>query len=131
MWDDRDWEQVQIRLGYLTVFPFYQPELAKFSLDLSVHDQRMAACLCMQLMSRERAILARPQLRLPDGTDFKFDMGIPASWEKVECLPQGRFSFTYTCAPETRRFQLRHERAQQYGCRSSHVGPEQVLWWSG
>ncbi|CAE7212589.1 RPA1 [Symbiodinium sp. CCMP2456] len=41
------------RLGYITFFPYFQPENAVFRFNMAVYEQRVSACLFVQLMLRE------------------------------------------------------------------------------
>eukprot|EP00439_Symbiodinium_sp_Y106_P020972 s598_g2.t1 len=41
------------RLGYITFFPYFQPENAVFRFNMAIYEQRISACLFVQLMLRE------------------------------------------------------------------------------
>lgn len=121
------------RLGTLAMFPYFQPEEAILSLNLSTYEGRLAASLAVHLARQENVRnIRQPSLLRADGTYFDFIMGIPLSWEHLESVPtSGLFQFRYVCSPEERKVQLRRRLAAKYGgWRTKEDGQDDVVWWS-
>lgn len=129
-------KRLQERLGYASWFPFFQPENAKFELDLSVNDQRLCASMFVGLAIKEKFPhnLHDYGYTRGDGTEDPMPLGVPKSWGVVENLPKdGKFRATYMCAPEYRNFQHRKEIAGTYGFLGGleELQEDQVQWWTG
>jgi Ca2+-binding EF-hand superfamily protein len=130
--DDSELETLRQRLGYVIFFPFIQPERAQFTLDLSMHDQRLASNLLVVLMSKEGYQNASCTLTHPDGTEEELPAGILRKWEHLDNIPKaGVFTANYSCAPEDRSFAARKQLFQSVGGWKMNVQEHEVLWWSG
>lgn len=129
--------RLQERLGYITFFPYFQPENAVFRFNMAVYEQRVSACLFVQLMLREMpGNIKDPTYEKPDGTLDPMTMGVPRSWaDWKQCPSEGVFSGHYSCAPENRAFDFRRKLAETYGYYDaktmSRIKEEDVMWWTG
>jgi len=129
-------KRLQDRLGYASFFPFFQPENARFELDLSKNDQRLCASMFVNLAVKEKFphnLHDYGYIR-GDGTRDPMPLGVPKSWANFDSIPkEGVFSATYNCAPEYRNFSHRKDIAVQYGFVNGieDVTDESVLWWTG
>eukprot|EP00930_Biecheleria_cincta_P004891 TRINITY_DN10581_c2_g1_i1.p1 TRINITY_DN10581_c2_g1~~TRINITY_DN10581_c2_g1_i1.p1 ORF type:complete len:1545 (-),score=273.18 TRINITY_DN10581_c2_g1_i1:24-4658(-) len=130
---NEDLVRLQDRLGYPAFFPFWQPENARFSLNLGVHDQRLCASMFVQLMVKEKVgNIKEPEYVKPNGEKDKMEMGVPRSWAEPKRIPQGGvFSGMYVCAPEDRQFEARRKLAMSYGYQDGQVTSSEVKWWTG
>lgn len=147
--DQREIADLRRRLGYMVTFPFVQPEMAKFELDFSVHDQRLAINTLVRYAAKEGWEKGKDNLRGPrydmlglqdpmplyvmgDGTVNDLALGVPRSWETFEKMPvSGTFSATYTCGPEHRDLKLRSRDLAAFGGWSLRVDEEEeVEWWA-
>jgi Ca2+-binding EF-hand superfamily protein len=120
------------RLGYLIFFPFIQPEHSEFEFDLACHDQRVAACLVINIASKEQFHNLRdPSLRYPDGRLDNFTVGIPRGWVALDQMPRlGIFRVTYLCSPKFRSFSFRRLSLEKYGDFVCNIADSDVSWWS-
>lgn len=91
----------------------------------------MAAKIYLCMAFRERVENIRQvKCTLPDGTDFKFERGIPQRWEALEHIPdEGIITFQYMCSPEDRKLNERVELAKKWGAWHFNV-EARPLWWS-
>lgn len=128
-----DLVRLQERLGYPSFFPFWQPENAKFSLNLSMHEQRLCTMMFVQLMVKEKiGNIKEPEFIKPSGEIDKMVMGVPRGWAELRNVPQGGvFSGTYVCAPEDRQLEARKKLAMSYGYQDGQVTSSEVKWWTG
>jgi Ca2+-binding EF-hand superfamily protein len=119
-------------MGYLTFFPYVQPEQEHFVLNLGERDQRIAAYLLMVLAKSEDMYNLRdPHYILPNGVEDPLTTGIPASWQFLDKLPRGgQLSISYNCAPEKRNLNKRITLFEKYGHRKMTAKMEDILWWS-
>mmetsp|Transcript_69167 Transcript_69167/g.174686 ORF Transcript_69167/g.174686 Transcript_69167/m.174686 type:complete len:1404 (-) Transcript_69167:67-4278(-) len=129
-------KRLQERLGYASWFPFFQPENARFELDLSVNDQRLCAAMFIQLAIKEKFPhnLHDYGYRRADGTEDPMPLGVPKSWGNEAVIPkEGKFRARYMCAPEYRNFAHRKDIAATYGFLSGleELQEEDVQWWTG
>jgi len=134
--DQEEVVALQERLGYASFYPFFQPENAKFELDLAIHDQRLCASMWVNLCQKEKYPhnLHDYGYRLPDGTEDPMALGVPRSWGNFDSCPkEGRFRATYMCAPENRTFSARKELAVTYTFLNGieELKEEEVQWWTG
>lgn len=131
--DQAELRKLQERLGYVTFFPFIQPENARFELDFQFYDQRLAANLLITLGTKEGSGNIRDyEFTLMDGTKDPLPLGIPRSWEKFSEIPKGGvFKATYTCGPESRKFEARKRLAESWGNYVIDCGGDEVMWWTG
>ncbi|CAJ1405435.1 unnamed protein product [Effrenium voratum] len=129
--------RLQGRLGYVSFFPFIQPENAVFRLNLNVYEERLAASLYVTLMLRESpGNIKDPFYQKPDGSIDNLVMGVPRSWaDWKQCPSEGIFSGRYTCAPENRDVNFRRRLAETYGYYDSKimagVTEQDIKWWTG
>lgn len=126
-------QALQERLGYAVFLPFIQPENRYFELILSRYDQRLCACVLVGLAAREKpSNIKAPMYILPDGKIDPLPLGVPRSWDSMDKIPkEGRFHFTYNCAPEDRKFAARKDLQFTYSYFTVTVPDEEVLWWTG
>lgn len=127
---------LQERLGYASFFPFFQPENAKFELDLSIHDQRLCASMWVNLCLKEKfpQNLRDYSYTRADGTEDKMPLGIPRSWGSFDAVPKdGKFRATYMCAPEFRNMTARKDLGKEYGFLYGveDLKDDDVQWWTG
>jgi Ca2+-binding EF-hand superfamily protein len=124
-------EELMSRLGYVTVFPFIQPEQTKFSLDLAVYEQRLAANIILNIGFSENSFNIRdPNVLRQDGTVDPLTSGIPQSWKTFEKMPKGgTISMSYVCSPDDRRYNIRRKFYEMYGHRDG-VSETEVMWWA-
>eukprot|EP00931_Biecheleriopsis_adriatica_P054945 TRINITY_DN3238_c1_g1_i1.p1 TRINITY_DN3238_c1_g1~~TRINITY_DN3238_c1_g1_i1.p1 ORF type:complete len:1437 (-),score=245.62 TRINITY_DN3238_c1_g1_i1:37-3879(-) len=130
--DAKELTKLTQRLGYVTFFPFIQPEFCTFDLSLSRNDQRIAVNIIVNLMQKEdHRNLRDITLYDADGHVVPLERGIPPSWASIESIPtSGRLRATYVCPPENRKFAVRKGYFEQYGHWKLKVKEEEVLWWS-
>lgn len=130
---DVDVAKLRHRLGYVTMFPFVQPEQAHFDMDFSVYDQRLAACIFVNLAAKESKHNIRdPSLVRADGTLDPLLSGVPMTWQFLDKIPKGGvFSVSYKCAPEERNFKARKQMFEQYGFWRLDATEKEVMWWVG
>mmetsp|Transcript_130542 Transcript_130542/g.377640 ORF Transcript_130542/g.377640 Transcript_130542/m.377640 type:complete len:1409 (+) Transcript_130542:86-4312(+) len=132
--DRKEVESLQQRLGYVSFFPFFQPENAQFELDLSVPDQQLCACMFVQLAIKEKyANLRDYSYRKSSGALIPLPIGVPKSWGVLKTIPsEGVFTATYRSAPEDRDFAFRRELARTYGFFDvDGLQETDVEWWTG
>jgi len=129
--DQAEFSRLQNRLGYLTSFPFIQPEQATFELDLAVHDQRIAFHVLLSIRNKEsERNLKEYSWTHPDGTIDPFPQGIPRRWDSLADIPKnGVFRAKYNSAPEDRNFAFRCSLMQRYGFWTPPEEKE-VMWWA-
>eukprot|EP00927_Polykrikos_kofoidii_P047541 TRINITY_DN41755_c0_g1_i1.p1 TRINITY_DN41755_c0_g1~~TRINITY_DN41755_c0_g1_i1.p1 ORF type:complete len:1453 (+),score=233.52 TRINITY_DN41755_c0_g1_i1:244-4602(+) len=129
--DIADFHQLQWRLGYVTYFPFMQPEQAHFEMDFSIYDQRLAANVLVTLAAKEsRDNIKDASHSLPDGTVDSLLFGVPRLWEQFDKMPiEGIFRATYVCAPENRKFADRAALLERFGYWKAPE-EEDVSWWA-
>eukprot|EP00927_Polykrikos_kofoidii_P035605 TRINITY_DN30169_c0_g1_i1.p1 TRINITY_DN30169_c0_g1~~TRINITY_DN30169_c0_g1_i1.p1 ORF type:complete len:1479 (-),score=279.44 TRINITY_DN30169_c0_g1_i1:135-4571(-) len=122
---DREEDVVELRqrLGYMTFYPFIQPEYATFELDCAKHDQRMAANMIIVMAIKERWENMKDAAMVnADGTDEEFVMGVPRGWEVLANMPrEGVFSCRYVCSPDDRAFKERRRCFGTYGLWASQA----------
>jgi len=127
--------KLQERLGYVSFFPFLQPENVNFSLDFAYHDQRLCANLLVTLAFKEKQEnLRNPQFYNADGSVDPVirSHGVPAGWQFFDKMPkQGRFVCHYVCAPEDRKYEPRRKSAETYGHYTVRTSEADVKWWTG
>jgi hypothetical protein len=125
--------KLQDRLGYVSFFPFVQPENARFYLDFSQHDQRICFNVLLALSAKEkRENLREPRYWLADGTEDPLTSGIPGTWSALDKMPkEGKISCYYVCAPENRKFEPRKQNAEKYGYYTVDASEHDVMWWTG
>jgi len=131
--DSSTMQELRDRLGYVTSFPFVQPEQIHFRLDLKYNDQRVATSFLVALAGKESAHnLHEPSHAYGGKVDY-FPMGVPRSWEDPRKVPsEGIFQVTYICAPEYRKIMERKKLMEEFGGWTTTIsGPDDVLWCSG
>lgn len=131
--DEKELATLSDRLGWVTVFPFIQPEQATFRLDYSVYDQRLAGNIILNLRNKENPGNARdPEFIHGDGTKDPLTQGIPRGWDAFERMPKaGRFTISYMCAPEDRNCAARRKMYETYGYRAAPADLDTgVMWWA-
>jgi len=120
------------KVGYVTFFPFIQPEQGVFRWDFSKHDQRLATNLFISLLvAKERRENAKEvHYFREDGTIDPLPLGIPRSWEYFERMPKaGIFCVKYTCSPEDRRYNVRKDMFSKYGNWVCDKSEDEIDWW--
>jgi len=123
--------RLQHRLGQAYFFPFFQPENAKFELDLSHNDHQIVAKMLVSLAAREKpSNLRDASWQKEDGTLDDFAMGIPRSWENA-APDQGIFRCRYVCSADDRNVKWRKELAQKYSYFPRDVTDSDVNWLTG
>jgi len=113
----QEWEQLQKRLGHISLFMFFQPENCGVSLDLAVNEQRRILHFLIKLAAAENPInLKKPRIDrtgpnlIPKWENFV--SGIPLSWENIDAIPErGVFDATYMCSMENVRLRVRRRFA--------------------
>eukprot|EP00929_Paragymnodinium_shiwhaense_P071204 TRINITY_DN36207_c0_g1_i1.p1 TRINITY_DN36207_c0_g1~~TRINITY_DN36207_c0_g1_i1.p1 ORF type:complete len:1231 (-),score=291.72 TRINITY_DN36207_c0_g1_i1:157-3849(-) len=127
-----EWETVRSYLGYLNCHEFWQPDRLDVSFDMSVYEERMTACLLVQLAYKEHLENIRePQLLQADGTSFDFLQGVPPAWATLSTIPEeGKFSFQYRSGPETRDVKARSAMGRSVGGWQAEVTDKKVCWWT-
>lgn len=111
------------RLGYLTLFPFFQPEGEAFSLDLSVPEQRRNLHVLTRLCAAESSVSIQKTRIDWTGPNTHpvwsaFVSGVPLSWgsEQFDCLPsRGVFEGTYCSSQDDIRLKARLRLARSVG----------------
>eukprot|EP00929_Paragymnodinium_shiwhaense_P047994 TRINITY_DN24333_c0_g1_i1.p1 TRINITY_DN24333_c0_g1~~TRINITY_DN24333_c0_g1_i1.p1 ORF type:complete len:1631 (+),score=438.00 TRINITY_DN24333_c0_g1_i1:218-5110(+) len=130
--DTNELQRLQNRLGYMTFFPFIQPEQAIINYDLSVHDERLAVNTFLNLRGKENTgnIKDFTYIR-EDGTVDPLPQGVPRSWEVFEKMPKGGvFKGNYICSPEDRNFKERVKLLAYYGYWVCPVQEDEIQWWA-
>jgi len=129
--DEEELATLSNRLGWVTLFPFIQPEQATFKLDFSNYDQRLAGNLILALSGKEvKHNLRDPSFIHPDGRMDPLSLGIPRTWEIFDRMPKaGRFTVSYVCSPEDRNYAARRNMYETYGYRVG-VPEDDVMWWA-
>eukprot|EP00746_Dinoflagellata_sp_MGD_P010491 gnl/MRDRNA2_/MRDRNA2_121680_c0_seq1.p1 gnl/MRDRNA2_/MRDRNA2_121680_c0~~gnl/MRDRNA2_/MRDRNA2_121680_c0_seq1.p1 ORF type:complete len:588 (+),score=92.75 gnl/MRDRNA2_/MRDRNA2_121680_c0_seq1:252-1766(+) len=134
-----DWKEVQQRMGYVTLFPFFQPENSCFQLNLSVYEQRRCAHLLKLLSASEPGETMRdPLIKKSDDKDEEwktFLSGVPNSWEKFDGIPTyGHFKVTYVCSIDNIRLRTRRRLACDWGGWEMPEDGKSILknleWWA-
>jgi len=129
--------RLQERLGYVSFFPYMQPENARFRFNMSVYEQRLAASLFVTLMLREMpGNIKDPLYERRDGSRDSLVMGVPRSWADLKgCPSDGIFSGRYSCAPENRDYEFRRRLAETYGYYDAKImagtKEQDIMWWTG
>ncbi|CAE7433994.1 ddaF [Symbiodinium natans] len=129
-----EWDELRLRLGTLTLFPFIQPEQHRFAFDTNIPEDRVAACLTVRMNMKESpgrlGNLRQPRLVLADKTEFAFDRGVPATWKDLPTIPSGLLSWQYMAAPEDRSLDMRVENMLKYGGWNVEINNSKVIWWA-
>jgi Ca2+-binding EF-hand superfamily protein len=130
--DDSELCELRDRLGWVTLFPFIQPEQAVFNLDFAFFEQRTVASLVMYLSKQESVGNVRDVKYIhEDGFADPLTAGIPQSWDDASKLPKGgTLHVSYVCAPEDRAFQVRKTLCEKYCYRKLDVSEDDVMWWA-
>jgi len=112
----REVENLMHRLGYVTSFPFIQPENGSYSLNLESYEQRLCTSILVHLAWKEKLTNLRGlSWQHSNGVMDVFPNGVPKSWESVEKVgKEGTFKAKYVCAPEDRKFEVRRHLSQMY-----------------
>lgn len=137
-----DWALLQSRLGYVLMFPFFQPEHTLFTLDLAMPEQRR----CLHQLVRYSG------MECPGGGNMKtaridrhgpsempkyevFTAGIPMTWDSLDAIPTaGVVEVTYTCMAEHAKLKVRRRAAHALGgwaglAEDPTVVAAQTDWW--
>jgi len=121
---------LQTRLGFVTYFPFIQPEQVRFEFDFTHHDQRLATCLLVSALNKSHN-LHQVSFVDAEGHPHELPQGVPRSWETYDKIPRGgMFCTTYNCAPEDRNFASRKQLFERYGHWHLPVSEREIMWWS-
>jgi len=127
--------RLQHRLGYASFFPFFQPENARFELNLAIYDQRLCASMFVALAIKEKFPhnLHEYGYKRADGTEDPMPLGVPRSWGDFNAIPkEGIFRALYMSAPEDRNIGFRKEIAKTYGYYDTDgITEDDVQWWTG
>jgi len=128
---DEEVARLRNRLGHTFFFPFFQPENAKFELDLSYNDHRLCANMLVALAAREKSSNLRDAVwKRPDGVMDDFPMGVPRSWETTTPTG-GTFFCRYVCSADDRNFNFRRSLAQKYSYFPRDVTENDIDWLTG
>lgn len=129
-----EWDELKLRLGTLTLFPYIQPEQYRFVFDTTIPEDRLAACLTVRMNLKESpgrlGNLRQPRLVLTDKSEFAFDRGVPATWKDLQTIPNGLLSWQYMAAPEDRSLDMRIENLLRYGGWNTEIQSSKVIWWA-
>mmetsp|Transcript_66995 Transcript_66995/g.157172 ORF Transcript_66995/g.157172 Transcript_66995/m.157172 type:complete len:1075 (+) Transcript_66995:240-3464(+) len=129
--EDEEVYNLRYRLGQAVFFPYFQPENAKFELDLSFHDHRLCVNMLVGLAAREKFGNIRDAVWIkPDGSQDDFPMGIPRSWEGLSPT-EGRFHCRYVCSADDRNFHYRKSLAAKFGYNPRDVRESEMNWLTG
>ncbi|CAE7582086.1 Zdhhc8 [Symbiodinium natans] len=129
--EDEEVNNLRYRLGQAVFFPYFQPENAKFELDLGFHDHRLCVNMLVGLAAREKFGNIRDAVWIkPDGSQDDFPMGIPRSWETLSPT-EGRFRCRYVCSADDRNFGYRKTIAAKYGYNPRDVREQEMNWLTG
>lgn len=138
---DDDWCELRRRIGYINIFPFFQPENTWFQLDLSIYEQRRCLCFLKQLADAEHhKNIKFPRIdwngHSPNPVWDSFVAGIPITWSSFENIAtKGLFEATYTCSMDLIALRLRRGLAQRVAG-WTNIPQEKfeilkkILWWS-
>jgi len=126
-------QRLRGRLGFVTSFPFLQPENTNFVLNLKYNDQRLCCSMLVDLALREKfGNLREYSYVSEEGVVDPLTMGVPRSWADVAKAPStGTFRCKYVCAPEDRQVDLRKKLAQTYGFINTTFNESDIAWWTG
>eukprot|EP00435_Cladocopium_sp_Y103_P051044 s472_g15.t1 len=126
-------QRLRGRLGFVTFFPFLQPENTTFVLNLKYNDQRLCCAMLVDLALREKfGNLREYSMVSEDGVADALLMGVPRGWADFAKLPSsGTFRCKYVCAPEDRQVDLRKKLAQTYGFINTTFSESDIAWWTG
>ncbi|CAK9004364.1 unnamed protein product [Durusdinium trenchii] len=127
-----DFTVLMDRLGPTKFFPFIQPEQAFLELDFSVHDQKLAVTILVNLFQKEVALLAEPRYIREDGTEDELVTGVPRAWARYsDCPKAGNFRAKYCVSPEKRNLKTRVDYLTTIGrWKIPALESEDVDWWS-
>ena len=115
------WGDLRKRLGYVVMFPFFQPENGFFRLDLSIYEQRRCVSFLKTLSDSEHhKNLKWPRIdwRGPRANQIwdSFTSGMPVTWADMDRIPrEGLFEVTYTCSFDAASIGLRRKLARLWG----------------
>lgn len=129
--DESEVRSLRERLGFISYFPFIQPEQAIFSLNFAMYDERLAANSLILLANKERNTnIKKPVYVRADGSIDPLPLGVPRSWETFAKMPtEGVFNVYYVCSPEDRNFKERKRLYEDYGCWIPNFEEHEVKWW--
>jgi len=129
---EEEWSRLRRQLGYMTCFPFIQPENSTFELNFAFHDQRLAATTIILLSQKERETNIKDVLFFPEGSQTpKSEFLLPRTWASLDSIPRaGYLTLKYVCAPEDRVFTERKRFYEGYGLWKLSVTKDEVKWWS-
>lgn len=125
-------EQLRKRLGYIAMFPFIQPEQARFHLEFGTYETRIVANMLMNLSKMENVNNLRDPIYIKeDGKRDWLPQGIYRSWEVLDKMPRGGyFDISYVNAPENRNFEYRKYLFESYGHWHLTAREDEVMWWA-
>mmetsp|Transcript_78708 Transcript_78708/g.138856 ORF Transcript_78708/g.138856 Transcript_78708/m.138856 type:complete len:1576 (+) Transcript_78708:47-4774(+) len=115
------WLELVNRLGYLNLFPYFQPELSSHNLDLVSHEQRRVLHVLVRLSNAEHiSNIKKPKVDWngPQAhPEFvPFTAGIPLSWENFDAInTQGNVELSYACSMENVKLKTRRRLAATVG----------------
>lgn len=111
------------RLGYVSAFPYIQPEQMHIHLHLKNYDERLLMSLLLKLSIKENLSNIRdPHLTNSDGSTDAFVLGVPKTWEQMSNVPkQGVFEADYMCKADDRNVKARKDFAEQFGGWNTHA----------
>lgn len=116
-----DWAKVQRKLGYIVLFPFFQPEHAEINLDLRFDEQRRAMATFVSLQNQEnpnnisKARIDWNGPRAEPAWDT-FIAGVPLSWDTFDNVPgHGIFEGVFNSSADNVRLHVRRKLASTVG----------------
>lgn len=126
-------QRLRNRLGFVTSFPFLQPENTRYVLNLKYNDQRLCCALLVDLAIKEKFGNIREYSYITEeGLVDPLTMGVPRSWGDPAKTPSsGTFTCKYVCAPEDRQVDFRKKLAQTYGFINTTFNDADIAWWTG
>lgn len=126
-------QRLRGRLGFVTSFPFLQPENTTFVLNLKYNDQRLCCSMLVDLALHEKfGNLRESHMVSEDGVADPMTMGVPRGWADFAKVPStGTFSCKYVCAPEDRQVDFRKKLSQTYGFINTTFSESDIAWWTG
>eukprot|EP00930_Biecheleria_cincta_P016398 TRINITY_DN13353_c1_g1_i3.p1 TRINITY_DN13353_c1_g1~~TRINITY_DN13353_c1_g1_i3.p1 ORF type:complete len:1543 (-),score=251.14 TRINITY_DN13353_c1_g1_i3:233-4861(-) len=117
-----DWAELTESLGYLYLFPYFQPELSAYCFDLASGEQRRCLHLIIKLANSEHVSNVKQtevDWNGPNGLVPHFEpftAGIPMSWDQYDFInTKGVVRLRYSCAVDHVNIKARKRLAATSG----------------
>ncbi|CAE8691920.1 unnamed protein product [Polarella glacialis] len=135
--DEQQFSSLRTRLGYLNLFPFFQPEQTSHELNLTEYEQRRTLHVLVKLANTEHiSNIKKPRIDLTGSGVYEgLELGIPISWDAYDAIaPEGILTASYACSMGNVRFKMRRRLAVTHGgwhCLSEDVAilAKSVQFW--